>query len=284
MNDAGKCSRSSTGCKAGFYCPATSIMEVICLPCSGDIKLGQGCYCVDNTVNTHCRECTNNTCSRCITGSFLDGEKCTSCSEGCAKCKSPDSCEACAEGYIKENDTCVRVCNSLKDCEQELSTFCDLSVHRCVKCESKCLFCSSKTVCNACSIVSYTTTIDGRCTAFCNNLQDGQYCNDGSPTPCAKGLDSACKCGNALNCASCNEAKNDCDTCLPNTVNGKQGACTACTDGYEVRGRLCWPKQDADQQNKIGGGAIAGIIIGVLVVAGAVGGGLAYYFIKKARK
>ncbi|KAH0575908.1 Cysteine-rich membrane protein 1 [Spironucleus salmonicida] len=284
MSDAGKCSRSSTGCKAGFYCPATSITEVICLPCSGDIKLGQGCYCVDNTANPNCRECADKKCSQCIPGSFLENDMCTSCLKGCAKCKNPDSCEACAEGYIKENDTCVRVCNSLKDCEDEISTFCNLSVNRCEKCEQNCLLCSSKTVCNTCNPGAYTTTIDGRCIANCNSLQDGEYCKNGVATSCAKGLDSACKCGNAVNCASCNDNKTDCDTCLPNIVKAKGGTCTECTDGYEVRGRLCWPKQDTVQQNKIGGGAIAGIIIGVLVVAGAVGGGLAYYFIKKARK
>ncbi|KAH0569550.1 Cysteine-rich membrane protein 1 [Spironucleus salmonicida] len=281
---AGTCDSVNARCQAGFYCPATGSTEVTCLPCSDDIKLGQGCYCVDNTAITNCRACAEQKCSQCIPGSFLEKDKCTLCSKGCGKCTRPDSCEACAEGYTMENDTCVRVCNSLKGCQNEFSTFCDLTVNRCVKCESNCTICSSKTVCNFCNSSSHTTTIDGTCTTICNNLQDGQYCKNGAPTSCAEGLDSACKCGDAVNCASCNDANAACETCLPNIVKAKGGACTECTDGYEVRGRLCWPKQDAGQQNKIGGGAIAGIIIGVLVVAGAIGGGLAYYFIKKARK
>ncbi|KAH0569539.1 Cysteine-rich membrane protein 1 [Spironucleus salmonicida] len=284
MPDAGTCSRSSTKCKAGYYCPTVEDTEVSCIACSDDIKLGQGCYCVSNTVNTHCRECTNNTCSKCIPGSFLDGDGCTICSKGCGKCKSSDKCDACAEGYTMEKNICVRVCNSLQDCEQERMTFCNLSANRCEPCEQNCLFCSSKTVCNFCTPGAYTTTIDGKCTASCNSLQDGQYCKNGVPTLCAEGLDSACRCGAVRSCASCNDKKTACETCLPNTVKAKDGTCSECAEGYEILAGMCWAKQDAGQQNKIGGGAIAGIIIGVLVVAGAVGGGLAYYFIKKARK
>ncbi|KAH0569696.1 Cysteine-rich membrane protein 1 [Spironucleus salmonicida] len=284
MNPTGTCTKLNTNCKAGHFCPTSGMDTVNCIPCEQDMKFGQGCYCKDDMVITNCKTCSGDNCATCLPGSYLNGNICSRCSKGCAECSGADSCQKCADGFIMEGGECVRVCGSNKDCEDEVSKFCEISSKRCVKCADKCSICSSATFCNACDGSTHITTIHGTCTLLCEGMGNGNYCKDGSPTACVAGLDSACQCGVASNCASCNSSSNGCETCLPNVVKGDDGACSACAVGYKFIGDMCWADQQGSEANKIGTGAIVGIVVGVLAVVVAVGGGLAYYFIRKGKK
>ncbi|KAH0569645.1 Cysteine-rich membrane protein 1 [Spironucleus salmonicida] len=284
MNSTGTCSKTNTTCKSGHFCPTTGTETVDCIPCEEEMKLGQGCYCKDDTVTTNCKTCTGEACTACLPGTFLNTNVCSRCRKGCVQCTASNSCQKCADGFIIEGTKCIRVCGSSEDCGDQVSTFCDISTKRCVPCGQNCTICSSATFCNACNGSTHVTTIHGTCTLLCNNLADGNYCKDGSPKPCAEGIDSACECEFASNCASCTTELNACETCLPNVVMGVAGTCNACAVGYKFIGDMCWAEQKSGGVNRIGTGAIVGIVVGVLVVVGAVGGGLAYYFIRKAKK
>ncbi|KAH0569677.1 Cysteine-rich membrane protein 2 [Spironucleus salmonicida] len=284
MTTTGTCTRTDTTCKAGHFCPTSGMDTVDCIPCEQDMKFDQGCYCEDNSVTTNCKVCTGTSCSKCLPGAFLSNNFCDSCAKGCSECTGANTCQKCADGFQMENNECVRVCNSNKDCADEATTFCDASKQRCVQCSTNCRLCQSAMFCNSCDGTDFVTTIDGKCTPNCKNMEDGKYCKNGTATACAEGLDSACQCGVAGNCASCNSSKDACETCLPNVVKGDYGACSACAVGYTFIGDMCWADQQGSEANKIGTGAIVGIVIGVLVVVGAVGGGLAYYFVRMGKK
>ncbi|KAH0569705.1 Cysteine-rich membrane protein 1 [Spironucleus salmonicida] len=284
MSTTGTCSKGNTNCKSDHFCPTTDTASVICIPCTENMKFGQGCYCVDDTVITNCKTCSGDNCSKCLPGAFLSNNFCDSCAKGCSECTGANTCQKCADGFTMEGGTCVRICDNNQDCEDEALTFCQISSKRCVRCSAHCDICSSATFCNACDGSTHITTIHGTCTVLCMGMNDGNYCKDGSPTACAEGIDSACQCGVAGNCASCDTASNGCETCLPNVIKGNDGRCKDCAVGFKPIGNMCWPDQQGSEANKIGTGAIVGIVVGVLVVVGAVGGGLAYYFIRKGKK
>eukprot|EP00702_Spironucleus_salmonicida_P000326 EST41617.1 Cysteine-rich membrane protein 1 [Spironucleus salmonicida] len=178
-----------------------------------------------------------------------------------------------------------------------------MSTKRCVKCADDCSVCSSATFCNVCNWGTHITTIDGRCTPKCDDITDGNYCKNGVATPCAEGIDSACECGLATNCASCNSTLDKCKTCLTNAIITKGGSCRDCATGFKLIGGMCWPETPAPEphgpdpvvptpsdpnpevnRQNLSGGAVTGIVIGVLLVVGAVGGGLAYYFVRRGKK
>ncbi|KAH0569720.1 Cysteine-rich membrane protein 1 [Spironucleus salmonicida] len=284
MADPGTCTQRDTNCMANHFCPATDHNTVACKPCTEEIAFGQGCHCKDNIVTTNCQECNGTTCSTCLLGTYLSGNACKKCSKGCGACTKSNSCEKCADRFVMERGKCVKVCNSNDDCDNDGSTFCEISSKRCVKCGDKCDICSSAMFCNACDGTTHITTIAGQCTPTCKDMEDGKYCKNGMATACVAGLDSACQCGFAFNCASCTTSKDACETCLPNVVKGNNGACNTCAVGYKFIGDMCWADEKSGEVNRIGTGVIVGIVVGVLAVVGAVGSCLAFYLIKKAKK
>ncbi|KAH0569712.1 Cysteine-rich membrane protein 2 [Spironucleus salmonicida] len=284
MDTTGTCTRTDTNCKAGHFCPTTDTVTVDCIPCTENMKFGQGCYCKDKDVTTNCKVCTGEACTTCLPGSFLNSNVCTKCSKGCGECTSLNTCQNCAEGYTMDENTCVRVCRSNEDCEDTGSTYCEIGISRCRECSPNCTICQSPDFCYACDGTTHITTISGQCTLNCDGLTDGNYCKHGQTTPCDEGIDSACQCGGASNCASCNTELTACATCLPNGIKADNGKCIMCATGFKLIGDMCWGEEKSGEANRMGTGAIVGIVVGVLVVVGAVGGGLAYYFIRKGNK
>ncbi|KAH0572695.1 Cysteine-rich membrane protein 1 [Spironucleus salmonicida] len=293
MAESGTCQKRENKCKAGFYCPATDDTSANCLACPGQIVFGQGCSCTDNQQTDNCTQCNGPLCTTCFAGTYLKDNTCKKCMKGCIDCKSQDACQKCVEGYVLNTSTnkCMKTCNSNKECIQEQGAqYCDVAAKICKTCKLQCDACETQDFCYFCSgDEDSVTTINGTCTARCSLLSNGQYCKDGTATACAPGLTSDCKCGNSQNCATCAEDTQKCGSCMPNHQMDKDGSCTICISGFEMRGFKCWPAEaeaEPEVVDKVstGTGVIVGIIVGVVAVIGAVGGGLAYYFIKKGKK
>ncbi|KAH0573109.1 Cysteine-rich membrane protein 2 [Spironucleus salmonicida] len=274
MTETGTCTDEVFSCKAGYFCPADDSTTVNCDPCSEDIVYGQGCYCEDNKSIDNCQQCTGNKCSKCVSFTFLQNDQCLDCPFGCDNCASTDSCTTCSEGFEKNPQTslCEFPCKIQDDCMFIQGSFCDLDTSKCQFCMENCLFCSSPTTCDLCDLFGFVTTLEGQCTEECENIQNGYYCENGVSKSCSESLTSECKCGEASNCASCDETGEKCKTCLPHMKFNQRGECGECDDGYELRTKMCWlsENQDPSVVNKLGGGAIAGIIIGVLIVVGGL--------------
>ena len=65
------------------------------------------------TKPTNCKSCSGDTCTGCIDGYFLDGNKvCRKCNEGCAKCTKPLVCTECEEGYYKNTIGICKACGT----------------------------------------------------------------------------------------------------------------------------------------------------------------------------
>eukprot|EP00702_Spironucleus_salmonicida_P003236 EST44527.1 Cysteine-rich membrane protein 2 [Spironucleus salmonicida] len=284
MDETGICSIDKKTCKAGNFCPATAENSVSCMPCSDKIPFGQGCYCKDNTLEPYCQECKDGNCVKCVARTFLFVDECRTCSYGCSECTNGRTCQKCLENNILDTvkNKCILICQNDKECQDIHEGYCDNETNRCVACKRNGNLCSSNNECFSCDTNILITTILGTCTAKCANMENNNYCKDGVPTPCVSGLTSECKCGYSVNCSLCTRNQNKCYSCLPNWELNSQGNCTICAKGYQKIGLLCLGN-GSNSYNKIGGGTIAGIVIAIFVVVGAISDGLAFYFIKKSK-
>ncbi|KAH0569764.1 Cysteine-rich membrane protein 1 [Spironucleus salmonicida] len=187
------------------------------------------------------------------------------------------------------------------DCSSQKKGYCDGNTLTCKLCQKNCFVCQSTASCNSCDSATYVTTITGECTPICPGLQYNQFCENGKPKACTEGVTSPCKCGVSSNCGTCTDGvMPTCATCLIGMQMDDAGRCMDCAEGYKKFVGRCWPNQpedpnipappvapvdpEAPASNKLGGGAVTGIVIGVILVVGAVAGGLAYYFIKRGKK
>ncbi|KAH0575893.1 Cysteine-rich membrane protein 1 [Spironucleus salmonicida] len=126
-------------------------------------------------------------------------------------------------------------------------------------------------------------TINQTCQAECSpTLSEGQACVSTAATACGGEIQiTECKCADAKNCLTCATDNTKCASCLSG-YKFESDKCETCEDGYAKTGDFCFAT--GKESGNLSGGAVTGIVIAVLVVVGAVGGGLAYYFIKKAKK
>eukprot|EP00702_Spironucleus_salmonicida_P006673 EST47964.1 Cysteine-rich membrane protein 2 [Spironucleus salmonicida] len=259
-------------------------MVVDCQPCSETMVYDQSCYCEDNKPIYNCLECKGKQCSKCVPKTFLQNNKCEDCPFYCDICSDANSCIMCFEGYEKNLNTgiCEQSCKTTEDCLTFVQGFCSPATSTCQYCIENCVYCSSGTTCDFCYPNRYITTVEGQCTKKCENIVNGQYCDNGVPKPCGEDLTSECKCGKASNCASCNEDGDKCKTCLPHVKFNSKDECTECKDGYELRSNMCWlsGNQDAINRNSLVGGTITGIIVAILIVVGGLCVGT-FLFLKK---
>ncbi|KAH0574264.1 Cysteine-rich membrane protein 1 [Spironucleus salmonicida] len=270
-----KCTQGENSCPANTFCQIYNSKDVNCISCiSGIIGNSNGCNCLDSAMMLHCQLCQDGKCIQCSKGYQIKNDQC--------------AMQQTLPIYYKNQNKPPITCETNKYCRQYNAGYCDLTINQCVPCQSGCNTCTSATFCATCDFQfhSTVTTIDGRCTTQCDYLEVGQYCKEGIPTVCDNNATSECNCGNAPNCATCNQDNSSCGTCLPNFIINHYGRCVTCVQGYEKVSEMCIKIEttlDIPSGNKISGSVITGVIIGILSVI-LLEGCIIYFFIKKTKK
>eukprot|EP00702_Spironucleus_salmonicida_P006026 EST47317.1 Cysteine-rich membrane protein 2 [Spironucleus salmonicida] len=244
MGNSSTCTSTANYCYAGQFCPATSGTEVFCKFCSTGVTPGQGCSCKRYHEIKGCSKCDGDDCVECLPGHFLQENTCQQCAKGCELCDSIYVCTKCQEQYIFDtiSQDCIPACITNDDCKIPQGYFCNQFSSRCEACDEFCLVCISTDVCISCLQKEDLLTIDGSCIAGCGTLKNGQYCLYDSPTPCVEDISTQCKCGSAINCATCTKDGTTCDKCLTTFQKDNSGRCQLCIEGYESKGYLCVPR------------------------------------------
>ncbi|KAH0569940.1 Cysteine-rich membrane protein 1 [Spironucleus salmonicida] len=206
-----------------------------------------------------------------------------------------------------EAGTSARImCTTNKQCREgdSGSRYCDTTTKKCMPCSAGCLVCTSSTFCAACDPGSGAglTTFNGQCVVECKRQVTNKFCHDNTSGFCSANSPIPCSCDDVSDCATCAYVNKEwtCDACFRNMTKDMQGLCTLCQPGFEKVGVLCLavevdpnppgpvpvpgPSDPADPSNKLSTGATVGIVIGALVAVGAIGGGLAFYFIRRSKK
>ncbi|KAH0571860.1 Cysteine-rich membrane protein 1 [Spironucleus salmonicida] len=319
-----KCDNAEKVCPEMKACPvdATNAIPADCVDCTSTIGNCNLCIAAAPDTCTGCKttffldanECK--ACSaNCTTCSAAD--KCTACAEGYEV--KADACVA--KGAIVNACDDTKPCADTKFCEiKATGNVCSDCAATCGNCSSltKCITCkntdemNTDQTCTApCANLPVNKTCISSAAASCGTAGQQTACNCGAdaknclacpvvPVP-APGTctDTLCTCADGAKgvCTGCIDDTNydfdesackpkaptTCGTCLPGYVL-KENKCDECAPGYSKVGEFCFNDVDPSSSNKLSGGAVAGIVIAVLVVVGAVGGGLAYYFVKKGKK
>ncbi|KAH0569959.1 Cysteine-rich membrane protein 1 [Spironucleus salmonicida] len=303
------CTLTMNYCVGNNFCPSTAADKPInceickseCATCSGTSRADAVCescnpgkyLLADKTCNNCdnvCATCTgpsNSQCLSCSNGHNLSGSFCVACFDGqvipckcgasinCATCGAAqtNNCALCLEGYKLDSESSCSECAN--------GYFKDGAT--CQKCSTNCKTCSkSATLCDSCK-VQFELTIYQSCQADCSGgLKQGQACVNGSPISCGSAKQiTSCACDFTKNCLSCDETNKKCSSCLASyMLEGQQ--CSQCVENAEKIEDSCF--FPAPLGTNLSSGAIAGIVVAVLVVLGALGGGLAFYLIKRSKK
>ncbi|KAH0571883.1 Cysteine-rich membrane protein 1 [Spironucleus salmonicida] len=285
------CTACSAGCKT---CTAADTCTVCnegfglatgsCKACPANCKecdAGETCSaCYDGFVikGTKCDKHECDTDTLCTDGKFCNilttGNRCTDCESKCQSCTSADKCTTCkASNEMNTDQTCTATCTNLpvnKACISSAAASCGTT--------------GQQTACNcgAAAKNCLTCPVPPVPTPDANNCDDKLCkCDSSAIATCTGCVDEK---NYAFSAAACKpKAPTTCCTCLPGYVL-KDAKCEDCASGFAKVGEFCFLPVQESSSNKLSGGAVAGIVVAVLVVAGAVGGGLAFYFIKRARK
>ncbi|KAH0571845.1 Cysteine-rich membrane protein 1 [Spironucleus salmonicida] len=286
------CTACSPGCKtctAAETCTACNdgfIMDSsACKACSANCKTcnndGSTCTACNDNFFIKGGKCDKDECDSatpCTAGKFCSilasGNICTDCESKCESCTSATKCSTCkASNEMNTDQTCTGTCAGLKVNEACISST-----------ASTCGSAGQQTACSCGTTAKncLTCPIPPVPTPDANNCDDKLCtCDTGSTGTCKACVDTTNYAFDTDKCVA--KAPTTCGTCLPGYVL-KENKCDECASGYSKVGEFCFNDVDPSSANKLSGGAVAGIVIAVLVVVGAVGGGLAYYFIKRARK
>ncbi|CDW79876.1 protein serine threonine [Stylonychia lemnae] len=131
-----------------------------CLPCS--IPLG----------NT-CKDCNSqNSCSQCEVGLFIENGRCQNCGNGCTDC-SGTTCSSCIKGYTMINGSCKK-CSDLIDYCDECS-----SASKCTVCQGNQLSVQSDGKCGCkAGLQAYYNTTTQQCSCYSGYFMRNQTCGD----------------------------------------------------------------------------------------------------------
>ncbi|KAH0576031.1 Cysteine-rich membrane protein 2 [Spironucleus salmonicida] len=158
-----------------------------------------------------------------------------------------------------------------------------MSESGCQKCDTTC--CSCRNNAKTCVICadSHEPTIQQTCQPICDQvITADQVCEDGTPKSCgAETQIIPCQCTGKVNCFTCPSDNSQCKSCL-RSYKLLKGDCSDCVQGAEMIGEFCIGGVQEDLNSSLSGGAVAGIVIAIIVVIGGIGGGV-FWYIKKSK-
>ncbi|KAH0569943.1 Cysteine-rich membrane protein 1 [Spironucleus salmonicida] len=317
-SNVGQVTVSCIACKENCAsCSGDSANTATCERCNPGYYLTRGSNC--DRCDRSCKTCTGSESTQCITcsdGNKLSGTFCFACTDGqtdACKCGDSINCMTCSSSETRKCALCLSpfAIDATGSCTECITGYFKEN-QQCKKCQLPCSTCSKGSgTCDTCEFPK-TITIHHDCQDSCNIVvKDGEVCVKGSVRACGSVQQvTSCKCGNATNCLTCSSQSNVCGSCLPGfKFSGQQ--CSDCTDKAEKIGFLCFlpappappspptppsPSGPVDPSNPVSppdpnvpdsnlsGGAVTGIVIGVLALVGVIGGGVAFYFIKKSKR
>lgn len=242
----------------------------VCTACAEGfgVKDGKCATCAEATGDAKCAACNGGECTKCATGftlqdgvctpilctrgTYLSGNDCLDCPEGCAQCESDKVCTACLSGFETNGDLCQPiVCEGASYLRDSLCIACLPNCEACTngfscdKCATGYFFDAEKEACllRVCQKNEYKGEQDGEChpclTENCIN------CNETMCFGCAVGYtlqNQTCvpeKCPDG--CKSCS-SPDTCDKCMTG-YESVSGVCEAvgCPAGQYLAGNVCRP-------------------------------------------
>ncbi|KAH0575023.1 Cysteine-rich membrane protein 2 [Spironucleus salmonicida] len=298
-----------------------SAKERPCVRCADGFALTQEYQCEACLVIPECTKCSfvaqKLTCSGCATDFLIIANKCVPVAPNCAVVTESNTCEKCNDGFALNTANACGTCDAIIDFASpacacgvaENCGNCGKDLDACGACLGSFEMKDGKCVQGACAVANCETcrdrpdscmacaggfqlTILDSCQESCAGVgQNGQFCRAGAAraaewvacpadaTGVAQML-TDCICGSAENCGNCS-AEGQCGACLPG-YQQRNGSCTECADGFlrQPSNGLCVKKTE-EASNKLSTGAVAGIVIGVLVVAALAIGCVVYFRMRK---